>query len=352
MRRALAYILFAAGLALAGENTAPAAAWKMSHRLQAGWEQDSNVYEALSGPRSGQDLRLLYELRAGGHRGSRTFRLGYRSGGQFYSGLSRENKLIQEAEAGVELPLTPALRLGWTGYGRIKLFLKRGEDYAFGRGQLYLGLRLPARLLLKVGCSGEGLDYPGARFYDYSAPGLFLQLQRPVGGRFVVSGHASLQRLHYRRSLYQMVSRNEAFPLRDAYQRDRIASGGLRVEASWQGFLGQLGYRYEKSASNAPGYDYGRSVLEASFVQQLAGWYFRGVLTLQKKQYRDNLYPFWPLQLDTEQEESNFLVADLSRPLMERIELILRAAWYRNESPWANLYYRKRLLSFHFELRI
>lgn len=340
-----------ASLAAAGDNPPSSKSWRLRHRLQAGWESDSNVYEALTDPRGGQDLRLLYELKAGTTHGSGRCQLGYRSGGQFYPDRARENKLIQEIEAGGEIAITPGLRLGGSAYGRLKLFLQRDQDYALGRAQFYLGLRLPARFTLKGGLIGEGLDYSTAEFYDFAAPGLFCQLQRPLSSHLAVTGRASLQRLKYRRLLYRMVSQNQADPLQNAHQEDDLATWSLRLEGNWRGFLGQIGYRREESRSNSPGYEYSRDVLEASVVQQLHGWYLRGLLTLQQKRYRDDLYPFWPLQPDAELEESNVLVVDLSRPLLERVEMILRAAWYRNESPWAALYYSKRLLSLNLEVQ-
>ncbi|HOT95745.1 MAG TPA: hypothetical protein PLG50_03310 [bacterium] len=350
MQRTLFYMFCAfASLAAAGDAFPPHTTWRLHHRLQVGWECDSNVFEALNDPHAGQDLRLLYEIKAAASRVAGRYQFGYRSGGQFYPDKARENKLIQEIEAGGECALTPALALGGSGYGRLKLFLQRDEDYAFGRAQLYLALRLPARFTIKGGFSGEGLDYSTAGFYDYAAPGLFCQLHRPISNHIAVTGRASLLTLHYRRVLYRLVSRNEAYPSQDAHQEDDLAMWGLRVDVNWCGFLGQIGYRREESRSNSPGYDYSRDVIEVSMVQQLYGWYLRGLLTLQQKRYRDDLYPFWPLQPDAELEESNVLVIDLSRPLMTRIEMILRAAWYRNESPWAALFYSKRLLSLNLE---
>jgi hypothetical protein len=351
MRHSLLYIFLLCqfGISAAQENGTSSGAWRFDHRLQAGWETDSNVYEALHAPESGEDLRLLYEFKAGYRKRAAATLLGYRGGGQFYPGLSRENKVIQEAEAGGQIPITPALQLGVKGYGRLKLFLRRDEDYAFGRTQIYLNTRLPAALTLKAGLTCEGLDYPETQFYNYTAPGGFAQLQRRFSSHLTLVLYSNLMALHYRRAAYRMIGQGQTMPEANSSQEDRFTGYGIRIEGSWSGFLGQIGYRREECKSNSFGYDFGRDVIEASFVRQIAGLYLRGLMTLQDKRYRDDLYPFWPLQLDTEREESNFLVLDLSRPVYDHIELLFRVAWYKNESPWANLYYDKRLLSVNLE---
>jgi hypothetical protein len=351
MRRLLALIsiLLLSGLAAAQDVEPHPRVWRLNHRLQAGWEMDSNVYEALLDPRSGQDLRLLYEINAAARGRVSACQLGYRGGGQFYAGLSRENKIIQEAETGGQISLGPSLQLGAQGWGRLKLFIRREDDYAFGRAQLYLSARLPASFSIKTGITGEGLNYARTLFYNYGAPGGFIQIQRRFGSCLILVAHANRSAMHYRRAAFTIATQNYDFPASGQLQNDRFTVCGIRLEGAWSAFIAQIGYRREDNRSNSFGYDYGRHVFEASFVKELAGLFLRGLITVQQKEYGDDLYPFWPLQLDTEREENNFIVLDLSRPVYDRVELLLRAAWYKNESPWANLYYKKSLFSLSLE---
>jgi len=55
--------------------------------------------------------------------------------------------------------------------------------------------------------------------------------------------------------------------------------------------------------------------------------------------------------LITEKKESNFAVLDLSRDLTSFLTLMPRIAWHKNESPWASLYYQKRLINLGVEMR-
>lgn len=344
-------LLLAATLAIAGERPTPPPGWRVSQRLQAGWEHDSNVLEALRGPAAAEDLRLLYEIRLSRRQGTAASQLAYRGGGQFYSGVAGENKVIQEAEGSLRIAVKPRLQLGVQGWGRAKLFLQRDDDYLFGRGQLHLTTLLTDHLSLKGGMTFEGLGYASTHFYNYSAPGGYLQLQQQIGGRLILVAHLSRQEMKFHRVASTVITQNENLPASGVRQHDRLSGGGLRLEAAWPSLLMQIGFRSETNGSNSYGYDYGRHILEASFVRQFGLICLRGLVTLQQKNYRDNLYPFWPLQLDTEREENNFILLDLSRPVYQGIELLLRAAWYRNESPWANLYYQKQLISLSLEYR-
>ena len=58
------------------------------------------------------------------------------------------------------------------------------------------------------------------------------------------------------------------------------------------------------------------------------------------------------IQTDPIIESNNFIVLDVSRDLLPRLSLVGRVAWYENESPWADLYYRKTLLQVFFEWRM
>ena len=351
MRLSPVYIfIFAwAGLCFAQDSLPPVSAWRVSHRFQAGWEMDSNVYEALTAPQPGQDLRLLYELKLRRQINKSVLHSAYRGGCQWYPGLPRENKLIQEVEVAGQKALSSGLMLGVEGWGRLKLFLQREEDYAIGRGQLFLLAHLPYSISLKAGVGCEGLQYANTEFYTYSAPGLHFQLQRPLGPHLALVALVNRMKLHYRRNAIRSISMDEEILVTDGPQEDSFTAWGLRLEASWPAFIGRVGCRRETNHSNAVGYDFTRHVFEAFFVKQIASWYVRGMVTLQQKEYSSDLHPLLPLQLDTEQEQSNFIVLDVSRPVYRSVEMILRAAWYRNESPWANLYYTKRLCDLGLE---
>jgi hypothetical protein len=81
-------------------------------------------------------------------------------------------------------------------------------------------------------------------------------------------------------------------------------------------------------------------------------WMLRTAVMLQHKRYRKELPPIYLIDLDTEREQSNFVVVDLSRDLTAVISLVARAAFYDNESTVRSLFYQKTLYFAGFELRL
>ena len=109
-------------------------------------------------------------------------------------------------------------------------------------------------------------------------------------------------------------------------------------------------YMYTDNRSNSYGFGYTRHRLQALFGARLpSDFLLRIFAALQQKKYTDDLDPFFPLELDTEREESNFAVVDLSHRLFTSVNGIVRFAWYDNESPIRTLYYNKFSVSFSLE---
>ena len=113
-----------------------------------------------------------------------------------------------------------------------------------------------------------------------------------------------------------------------------------------------LSANHERYHSNSYGYEYRKQYLTILVAKNFYGFLIRGVGEWQKKKYLDELLPAWPLELDTEREQSNFLVLDLSRDVTSSLTCVIRFAWYENESPWASFYYNKRLVNAGVEFRL
>jgi hypothetical protein len=72
-----------------------------------------------------------------------------------------------------------------------------------------------------------------------------------------------------------------------------------------------------------------------------AGFYW----SWQNRRYTDPLDPFLPIRPESENEENNCFLIDISRAVGRRTSLKVQAGMYRNESPFRDLYYRKILYS-------
>jgi hypothetical protein len=332
--------LLASGLA--GQNNV-----RVTSRIQMGYENDTNVQEQLRDSRAAENTRLLFDFKVD----NRNWTASYQGGCQLYSGFSQENKMAHELTAAVRRPLARHLHVGLQTWGRFKHFLKADRDMVFGFLQPYVLMSLDDRTSVQVGLRQEVMDYKQSDYFDYTGYGGNVQVRRKISSGWSLSPLFSWQRDFFLRQAHASYTNMTALLSLAEKQRDDITAAGLQSEWLWRSLLVTFLYKYEINRSNSYGYSYDRHVFSAIFAQQWQKWFFRGCFTWQKKNYQDDLLPYLPIELDTEQEENNFIVLDLSRDLFDGLCVVGRLAWYQNESPWANLYYRKTLTQLFLEWR-
>ncbi len=316
-------------------------------RLQMGYESDTNVEEQVHDGRSAENGRLLLDFKAQ----NRYWTASYQGGGQLYTGFSIENKMAHELAAAVHRPLLKNFQLGMQTWGRLKHFINADRDLAFGFLQPFILMSLNEHTSIQTAFRQEVLDYKQSDYFDYTGYGVNVQVRRKISTGWSVMPQFSWQRNFFVRQAYSSLANRNALASLSEKQRDNLTNIGLQSEWLWRSLLVTALYRYEMNGSNSYGYGYIRHVLSTIFAQQWQRWFFRGCFSWQKKNYQDKLLPYLPLALDTEQEENNFIVLDLSRDLSDGLCIVARLAWYQNESPWANLYYRKTLTQLFFEWR-
>jgi hypothetical protein len=81
-------------------------------------------------------------------------------------------------------------------------------------------------------------------------------------------------------------------------------------------------------------------------------WMLRATGGVQGKRYRDDLARLNLRDLDTEREQSNFIVVDLSRDFSAAVSAMARLAFYDNESTVPGVFYRKLLYLTGVEIRL
>ncbi len=329
----------------------PLKRWNINQRLQIAYEYDDNVLESLQQPLQSPSLKLAYDAKGRAKLPYVTVQMGYHGGCQFYLQVEDENKLINELHTELTVRMSKRLQLGCQGWARLKLFLNRENDYAWTGWRAFAQTSMLGEVILKVGFSEELFDYARTDFYSYYSPGLFFQAHRRLAQHITLSPQLHYASMKYKRHAFDKGDDKYSYRSMPHHQEDEVLTSAWHLEGSWPTVILNLSYRYEMNTSNSYGYSYHRHVIMLSFIKQLGQFYLRGYGTVQKKHYHDNLLPFYPLQLDTEREESNFIILDVTHDLSSFVGGILRAAWYQNESPWANLYYDKRLLSMGVEFR-
>jgi hypothetical protein len=272
----------------------------MAHRVQLGYEQDSNVAEAVDGAVRAQNLRLLYDLQVR----RRSLSFSYRAGAQVYPDHAGENKLTHEISAAFSQPLNARVELGAQLWSRFKFFLESEQDLICGFLQPFLRYRMDAATWLELGIRQEALDYANSDYFDYAGPGFTLQLYRRIASGWTLSPLIAWQRNVFQRSSYAYAPNGSYLFLQPDRQEDGLMAAGLHSEWMWRSLLITCQYKFESNHSNSYGYDYRRHVLTALFVQGWREWFFRGYFSWQKKNYPHALRPFLPVQLDTEQRRT------------------------------------------------
>jgi hypothetical protein len=334
-------------LSLLASTTMAQSTWRTHHRLQVGYERDSNVLEAINHEQGADNLRLLLDLKAQ----RRGLSLAYQGGYQLYPGYAEENKLANEFSVGLQHRIAANVDIGVQVWARLKIFLNSDQDLARGNWQPFVQWTLSSNTSLRTGYRQDVLDYARSDYFDYDSPGFFLQWRQRLFANWTIVPTISLNQNRFQRTAQRLWGSTPGLMMEAVRQQDDITTAGVYNEWLWRSLLLSLNYTWQQNRSNSYGYNYDRHGVTVMFTEQLGAFFVRGYMTWQKKKYRDALLPFLPIELDTEQEENNFYVLDVSRDLWPDITAVVRWAWYKNESPWANLYYKKTLLQTFLEWR-
>ncbi len=337
----------------AGAN-AERARWKLSHRFQGGWEYDSNIYESSARRAARGSARFLLNTR-GDRRSSRwQANYNYSTALQAYPGSRNENKLSHDLSGRLGVRLQSWLHLSARAGGTLKFYLESAADYGTTSGNVAASFFLPHQFVVEASGETGQLDYvadTNTDDYDFTFNGLELALRRPLlsSGSFEILFNRRV--LRYSR---QALDRDVVRGLQSAamQQRDALATGRVALNYGRK-MVVQLALEAQANRSNSFGYDFNRWRVSGLLgFRPATGWMLRAAGLLQNKRYRDDLSKLKPGDIDTEREQSNFLVVDLSRDLSPEISLAGRAAFYDNESVVLGKFYRKTLFFAGVEIRL
>ncbi len=324
--------------------------WRLETRLQTLYENDSNVRESLHHPQAAHSTRFLVNpvIQKKGKR--LDLFLQYHGGLQLYQTIGGENKLVNEINARVSWRFGSNFAMGLKGFGRLKLFLNRDTDYLWDRTGPYIAWH-GGRHGVQLNYTAEGVDYARIDYFDSHSDYYALNYYYNLRPNFQISPSFTFGLAATNRPAYDFVADLFNWLRKDEQQQDQIRIYALQLDWLWRGLLLNAHYGFEDLESNSYGFGYSKHYITFMTAKNVEGVLLRIYATLQKKNYHDDVRPLWPLELDTEKEESNFFVFDVSRDLSAHTLLMLRLAYYRNESPWANIYYEKFLLHLGFEFR-
>ncbi len=329
---------------------AQAPAWTARHWLQAGLEHDSNVFESRRDPAAAAATRLAYhgQVRRTGARwqwqalGSAV--------AQVYPQVSREDKWTGDAQLRATWLPRPRwlVQVGYAGF--LKMYFNSNLDFAHLTSDLRLQRALTQRSYAALVWESTRLDYRHFDRFDFTAR----RVGVVVGGRlrdgWLTELALSRRAVQYLRPATRIGPAGEVEyqPFR---QKDRQWIVRWQLSAR-QRLFWQASVEWLRNRSNSFGYSQDR--LRGSLI---IAWPLnthllaRVALLFQYYRYHEPTLPAFPIELDVERTESNFLVADLSYNLTNNTNLLLRLAWYNNESAIRGLFYQKVLLFAGLERR-
>jgi hypothetical protein len=327
------------------------AKWQLSHRLQGGWEYDNNIYELGLRRTASGSARFLLNTR--GDRRSNRWQVyyNYSTALQTYPRHGDENKLSHDLHGQAGVRLKSWLHVSAQANATLKLYLENAVDYGTTSGNLTASLSLPHQLV--AGLSGETgqLDYAVTDSFDFTFTGVELALRRPLSASGALEALLNWRALRYQRHAFEYNLAQGLFP-RPWAQRDALTT--LRLALTYgRKVVMRIALEAQLNRSNSFGYDFNRFRVSGLLgFRPASRWMLRAAGLVQNKNYCDDLSRLNLRDLDTEREQSNFLVVDLSRDLATEISLVTRAAFYDNESIVPGKFYRKTLYFAGVEIRL
>jgi len=325
--------------------------WRLAHRLQGGWEYDSNIYETSAQRTTSGSARFLLSTR-GDRRNERwQINYAYAAALQNYPRYGDENKLSHDLGGQVAVRLWRWLQLSSKANATLKLYLENTADYATTLGNLMASINLPHKILADLSIETGQLDYvkTGIYDFDFTFRGAELALRRALGSNSSLESTLNRRVVRYERQALKY-GVNQQLELKAELQRDVLTT--FRTAMTYgRKLVTQVAVEAQINRSNSFGYDFTRFGASGLLgFRPARNWLLRAAGTLQRKRYRDDLARL--NDLDTEREQSNFLVVDISRDFSAEISLLARAAVYNNESTVPGVFYRKMLYFTGLEIRL
>ncbi len=351
LRRNLTFIFCVALLSVPEEGSGQTAPpWRVKNRLQTSYEFDSNIREvpASDTTREIRDSSARFLFQSQATRNSPKTRVGliFHTGLQTFLQNAIENKLINEVEIAGSAKLSKMV-VGARGSGRLKLYLNDNLDYVNGFGEIFIQTPFFSKIASELAYQAAGINYQNFTIFDYSDHQIKWQISRKLTSTIASSLEFSFRQIRYKRTL----NFNPNDPAFGRKQEDDNYRVFLQLNYT-QKFLINLSYSFIHNDSNTQGFSYNRHQIVLFFgTPMFAGVWLRGYGAYQNKHYTEDFVPMFPIDLDTEREESNFFIADLSKDFNPGLTALVRLAYYNNESIIRSRFYRKFLVTTGFDIR-
>lgn len=333
--------------ALAPKALAGDCRWQ--ERLDFSLIHDSNVFETVADTKNDLAGRLHASFAGSCRPADGLFiALDYNGGLELYSQYSDESRLVNSLQARLDGKLGSRFTAGMTCHGREKLFFRSTRGFSVYRALPHLTLVASGRFRATLYGTFSWLDHDQGRYFDFQQIGVGLTLEQTFSEQLLGKLQFSLGESEFNRAAvaYEPLLPQE-FPWLTLAEQQSDNRREIMAALEFYGWaLLQCDVSYVTNRSNAYGYAYNlwktRILLGKTLPWDLT---LRLYWTALYKEYTEDLEPLLQVRPDTENEENSHTLVDLSRDLGAAYSLRIRLGWYRNESPFRDLYYEKTVIS-------
>ena len=322
---------------------------RAQNRVQIGLEQDNNVLESLSHAQSDQSARLLVSTRAWWQHSHGQVSLSGQAGLQGYRQIHNDHKSIQQLMMTSRFNVS-GIRLGIKGWVRNKVYFNKNHDYTVWGGAPFWSVPFFDIHTVSVGVETERLVYSSFPRYNYHRLGVTGLLRTRLSRQLLISALIIDDRYRVNRPALEYHSTSFTWQTLGEDLENRETRVGMSVDW-YRGWLLQASMFYGNNRSNSQGFAFRRWILSLNMSREFKTVLARLLIYLQNKTFTDDHFPALPVDIDSEREESNFIIFDLSFPVFSSTTLSSRISWYRNASPFPVYYYDKVLFDIGLEYR-
>lgn len=328
--------------------------WRIKNRLQTSYEYDDNIRESPDSDSlknlTDSSYKILFHSRASRKTQTSLFRLNYHGGLQNYFNNSIENKLINEL-SGYALFSSQNIQFGLNASGRLKIYLNDILDSASGSAEAFLVLPKIYKLTNKLALKTGGLDYKDFSIFNYRTSNISWTVSRSLNNKLSLQLILDNEKINFDRNAID--NNFDAKSINSEFIKQSDDQLGLKLNLNYtKSLLVNFSYLFKNNNSNSFGYSYNKHqfVLILGLPLTRSFW-LRGYGTIQIKKYDERSLPVFLTDIDTEREESNFFILDISKDISPNLSGLLRMAFYNNESTIRSRFYNKLLLTGGIDFR-
>lgn len=324
-------------------------AWLFKTRIQQGFEYDNNTFEAKENLDSDALYKLIINSQAKFSGRGKLAQFQYHGGFQRYFYTPSENKLTNDLRVSfMYTSLDNRVTMGGQAHMRFKYFHGHDWEYSLSNIEPFISVTV-FKTRIAFSYNYEKLNYFQYDVFNFASHTLAFFATKRLTGNVRVKLKGGQQVRDYDRFALEYKPFLDSPLYSDFLQKDVGNFGGFELSCQKR-MLCSLEYIFQDDASNSFGFAYTQHRLTLSAAVPLKnGMLVRLFGGLQRKAYAEDLNRIIVTELDTERENSNFLIIDFSKSISLSLNLLVRGSWFNNESPIPGRYYQKSLTSICLE---